>query len=61
MKLIILIAVVSCLTGTISAQEKGPFTISINRPAKAGDKYSLKSIAQIATTRSTAAGGWTPR
>lgn len=56
MKFTTLLAAACCLTSAVTAQEKGPFTISINRPVKAGDKYAIRSLAQTTTSSSAAAG-----
>ena len=47
----------SCLCIPAFGQDKGPFTISINRPCKVGDKFALSSLAHINTTRSSTVNG----
>ncbi len=57
MKLNKLVAMLCLVGGPLNAEEKGPFAININRPAKVGDKFTLKTIAQISTTQSIKKGG----
>jgi hypothetical protein len=52
-----IIAIASCIALPASGQEKGPYSIRINRACKAGDKFAFRSLAQVTSTRTSSGAG----